>query len=220
MRHLKPCLWALIVGIVFANLPACAAYPERPIHVVVPFGAGSAPDIIARLLADRLSPRLGVPLVVENVPGAGGTMGVNRVAKAAPDGYTLVLSGDAALVFASAGGIEPPYAPLTDLAPVSQVVITPNVLVVGNDVAAKTVDELIAMIRARPGAFNCAHVGAGTSSQRACDLLSKSAGLDLVQVPFTRAHCPTWWPAACRSSLPTSPLRCQWCAKAGSGRWR
>ncbi|MGH8797768.1 MAG: tripartite tricarboxylate transporter substrate-binding protein, partial [Caldimonas sp.] len=95
-----------------------------------------------------------------------------------------------ALVFTGAGTIEPHYSPLTDLAPVSQVVITPNLLVVGNDVAAKSVHELIAMIRARPDAFNCAHVGAGTSSQRACDLLSESAGLDLVQVPFTKSPLP------------------------------
>ena len=190
MRQLKTCLWALIVGVVFANVPAYAAYPDRPIRIVVPFGAGSAPDIVARLLADHLSPRLGVALVVENTPGAGGTIGVNRVAKAAPDGYTLVLSGDAALVFPGAGAVAPPYAPLTDLAPVSQLVITPNVLVVSNSVAAKSVDELIAMVRARPGAFNCAHLGTGTSSQRACDLLSESAGLDLVQVPFTKSPLP------------------------------
>lgn len=181
----NPGLWGLIMGITITSLPARAAYPERPIHVVVPFAAGSAVDLIARLLVERLSPRLGVPLVVDNLPGAGGTMGVSRVAKAAPDGYTLVLSGDAALVFA--GADKPPYAPLTDLAPISQVAIAPNVLVVGNDVAARTLDELVALVRAHPGAFNCAHVGTGTSSQRGCDLLSKNAALDFVQIPFTRS---------------------------------
>ena len=181
---------SLLMGIAVAIPCAQAAYPDRPIHVIVPFAAGSAPDVVARLFADRLSPRLGVPMVVDNVPGAGGTMGVDRVAKAAPDGYTLVLSGDAALVLAGANPVQPPYAPLKDLVPISQLVITPNVLLVNKEMRARTLGELLALVRTRPGAFNCAHLGAGTSSQRACDLLAQAVGSELVQVPYNHSPFP------------------------------
>ena len=190
MSHFTRRIASLLMGIAVAVPSAHAAYPDRPIHVIVPFAAGSAPDVLARLLADRLAPRLGVPMVVENKPGAGGTMGVDRVAKAAPDGYALVLSGDAALVLTGANPVQPPYAPLKDLAPISQVAITPNVLVVGQQIQARTVGELLALVRNRPGAFSCAHVGAGTSSQRACDLLAGAVGPGLVQVPYSQSPLP------------------------------
>jgi tripartite-type tricarboxylate transporter receptor subunit TctC len=123
-------------------------------------------------------------VVVENVPGAGGTIGVDRAAKAAPDGYTLLMSGDAALVLTGgAFGVKPPYETLRDLAPIAQLIITPNVLVVANDVPARNVQELVALVRSQPGKFSYASGGIGFSQHRAGELMNSMAGLDMVHVP-------------------------------------
>jgi tripartite-type tricarboxylate transporter receptor subunit TctC len=160
------------------------AYPSKPIRLVVPFAAGTAPDVLARLLAPALTESMAANVVVENVPGAGGTIGVDRVAKAAPDGYTLLLSGDAALVLTGgAFGVKPPYETLRDLAPIAQLVITPNVLVVANDVPARSVQELVALVRSQPGKFSYSSGGIGFSTHRAGELLNSMAGLDMVHVP-------------------------------------
>ena len=123
-------------------------------------------------------------VVVENVPGAGGTIGVDRVAKSAPDGYTLLLSGDAALVLTGgAFSVNPPYVTLRDLAPIAQLIITPNVLVVANDVPARNVAELVALVRSQPGKFSYSSSGIGLSQHRAGELMNSMAGLDMVHVP-------------------------------------
>lgn len=161
-----------------------AAYPSKPIRLIVPFAAGTAPDVLARLLAPALTESMSASVVVENVPGAGGTIGVDRVARSAPDGYTLVLSGDAALVLTGgAFGVKPPYDTLRDLAPVAQLVITPNVLVVANDVPARSVQELVALVRSQPGRFSYSSGGIGLSQHRAGELMNSMAGLDMVHVP-------------------------------------
>ena len=167
-----------------------AAWPARPIHLVVPFAAGTAPDLIARLLADSFAESLTVPVLVDNVPGAGGTLGVDRVAKAAGDGYTLVLSGDAALVVGGSFGVTPPYDPKTDLVPVSQVATTPNIVVVNNELPVKTLQEFVTLARSQPGRFSYASAGNGTSSHRGGELLNALAGLDLVHVPSSGSPMP------------------------------
>jgi tripartite-type tricarboxylate transporter receptor subunit TctC len=173
-----------VPGLALAQAQAPAAYPTKPIRLVVPFAAGTAPDVLARLLAPALSESLWTNVVVENVPGAGGTIGVDRVAKSAPDGYTLLLSGDAALVLTGgAYGVKPPYETLRDLAPIAQLVITPNVLVVANDVPARSVQELIALVRSQPGKFSYGSGGIGFSQHRAGELMNSMAGLDMVHVP-------------------------------------
>jgi tripartite-type tricarboxylate transporter receptor subunit TctC len=160
------------------------AYPGKPIRIVVPFPPGSAPDILARLLGTAFTESMSTSVLVENVPGAGGTIGVDRVAKAAPDGYTLGVSGDAALVLTGgAFGIKPPYETLRDLVPIAQLVITPNVLVVANDVPARNVQELVALVRGQPGKFSYGSAGIGLSQHRAGELMSSMAGLDMVHVP-------------------------------------
>jgi len=167
-----------------APSPGPAAYPSKPIRLVVPFAAGTAPDVLARLVAPALSESMSANVVVENVPGAGGTIGVDRVAKAAPDGYTLLLSGDAALVLTGgAYGVKPPYETLRDLAPIAQLIITPNVLVVPNDVPARNVQELVALVRSQPGKFSYGSGGIGFSQHRAGELMNSMAGLDMVHVP-------------------------------------
>jgi tripartite-type tricarboxylate transporter receptor subunit TctC len=173
-----------VPGLALAQAQAPAAYPTKPIRLVVPFAAGTAPDALARLLAPALSESLSTSVVVENVPGAGGTIGVDRVAKSAPDGYTLLLSGDAALVLTGgAYGVKPPYETLRDLAPIAQLVITPNVLVVANDVPARSVQELMALVRSQPGKFSYGSGGIGFSQHRAGELMNSMAGLDMVHVP-------------------------------------
>ncbi len=169
-------------GLALAQAPA--AYPTKPVRLVVPFAAGTAPDVLARLLAPALTESLSTNVVVENVPGAGGTIGVDRVAKSAPDGHTLVLSGDAALVLTGgAYGVKPPYEALRDLAPIAQLVVTPNVLVVANDVPARSVQELLALVRSQPGKFSYGSGGIGFSQHRAGELMNSMAGLDMVHVP-------------------------------------
>lgn len=173
-----------VPGLAPAQAPAPVAYPVKPIRLVVPFPAGTAPDVLARLLAPALNESMAANFVVENVPGAGGTIGVDRVAKSAPDGYTLLLSGDAALVLTGgAFGINPPYATLRDLAPIAQLVVTPNVLVVPQDVPARNVQELVALVRSRPGKFSYSSAGIGLSQHRAGELMNSMAGLDMVHVP-------------------------------------
>jgi tripartite-type tricarboxylate transporter receptor subunit TctC len=163
---------------------AQTAYPSKPIRLVVPFVAGSAPDTLARLLAPALGESMSTNVVVENVAGAGGTIGVDRVAKAAPDGYTLLVSGDAALVLTGGSyGVKPPYETLRDLVPIAQLAITPNVLVVANEVPARNVQELVALVRSQPGRFSYASTGIGVSQHRAGELMNSMAGLDMVHVP-------------------------------------
>ncbi len=176
----------MTAALALAAIPAwaLAAYPERPVQLVVPFAAGSAVDVLGRLLAEHMAPVLGVPVVVQNVPGAAGNIGVAQVAKATPDGYTLVLSGDAAIVVNPAIYDKLPYEPLRDLAPVSQITVTPNILVVGNQVPARSVAELVALAKAQPGKLSFASPGAGTSGHRAGELLRSGAGIDIVHVPY------------------------------------
>lgn len=176
--------WTLLAGASTAWAQAPAAYPSKPIRLVVPFPAGTAPDVLARLLVPALNESMSANVVVENVPGAGGTIGVDRVAKAAPDGYTLLMSGDAALVLTGgAYGVNPSYVTLRDLAPVAQLIITPNVLVVANDVPARSVQDLVALVRSQPGKFSYSSSGIGLSQHRAGELLNSMAGLDMVHVP-------------------------------------
>jgi tripartite-type tricarboxylate transporter receptor subunit TctC len=188
MPHLIRLLCILFASHVsaFAQTP----WPVRSIQIVVPFAAGSAPDLIGRLLAEKISKSLKTSVIVENVPGAGGTIGVDRVVRAAPDGYTLVLSGDAAIVLGAKYGLKPPYDAIRDLAPVFQVVITPNILVVSNDLPVKSLEEFVALARSQPDKFSYASVGNGTSSHRGGEMLNALAGLNMVHVPYTGSPLP------------------------------
>ncbi|CAN5632051.1 tripartite tricarboxylate transporter substrate binding protein BugE [soil metagenome] len=169
---------------------AAAAFPDRPIQIVVPFAAGSPPDVLARMLAEGWKRSGFAEAVVVNQPGAGGSIAVTQVAKAAPDGYTVAIAGDAALLVNPALYPEQGISPLTDLAPVSQLIITPTVLVVGKDVPARTVAELVTLARAQPGRLSFASAGAGTSSRRNGELLKQVARLDLLHVPYKASALP------------------------------
>ena len=163
---------------------ARAAWPERPVTLVVASPAGGPVDAVARLVGPGMAASLGQPVVVQNVPGAAGVVGVERLVRSPPDGHTLALSGDAAVVVRTSMEPRPPYDPRRDLAPVSLLAAAPNLLVVAGDFPAPDVQGLVALARARPGALGFAHTGPGTSQHIAGELLRQMAGIDIVGVSY------------------------------------
>ncbi|WP_428672043.1 Bug family tripartite tricarboxylate transporter substrate binding protein [Reyranella sp.] len=176
--------WLLMSAAVLARPAAAADWPQRSVTFVVPFGAGSSPDVIGRLLAERLSAIWGQPVIVQNVPGAAATIGVDRIAKGPADGYTVGLTGDAAMVVRVSMEPPPPYNPLTDIAPITLLVRTRNILVVHPAVPATTLPELIALARAEPGKLSYAHSGAGFSTHLGMEMLKQAAKIDITGVPY------------------------------------
>jgi len=178
---------ALTAGLVaLACAPAKAVYPERPIIMIVPFAAGGPADIIARILATTMSKSLGQNVIVDNRAGAGGNLGIAMVARANPDGYTLLLTSTAIAVnpglFANL-----PYDPIKDFAPISELVSAPNVLVVRPDSGINSIADLVAQAKANPQKFNYSSPGAGTKSHLTGELLKLRAGIQMVHVPFRGA---------------------------------
>ena len=166
-------------------LPSFAqAWPTRPIKLVVPFPAGSSPDIIGRLVAEPLARSLGQPIVVDNRPGAGGNLGTGVVAKAEPDGYTWLFTIQGPLVTAPLLSKGLSYDPAKELAPVSLVATSPNVLVVDPALGANTVADFVRIAKQRKGQLNYGSVGNGSASHLAMELFKSRAGLDLVHVPY------------------------------------
>jgi tripartite-type tricarboxylate transporter receptor subunit TctC len=167
------------------GLPSFAqAWPTRPIKLVVPFPAGSSPDIIGRLVAEPLARSLGQPIVVDNRPGAGGNLGTGVVAKAEPDGYTWLFTIQGPLVTAPLLSKGLSYDPAKELAPVSLVATSPNVLVVDPALGANTVADFVRIAKQRKGQLNYGSVGNGSASHLAMELFKSRAGLDLVHVPY------------------------------------
>jgi tripartite-type tricarboxylate transporter receptor subunit TctC len=172
------------VGLPFATRFACAqAYPSRPVRLLVGFGAGGAPDILARLMAQWLSDRLGQPFVVENRVGGSSSIATEGVAGAAPDGYTLLLASLANAVNATLYD-KLNYNFIRDIAPVSGISRDPNVMVVVPSFPAKTVPEFIAYAKANPGKINMASPGVGTSPHMAGELFKFMTGTDMAHVAY------------------------------------
>ncbi len=163
---------------------AQASYPQKPVRIVTIGAAGSPTDIAARLIGDKLSAAWGKPVIVEAVVGAGGNLGAAHVAKAAPDGYTLLMTGDAAIVTNLHLYKKLPFDPVKDLVPISQIGFTPNILAVPNDLPAKTVQELANLARTQPGKLTYAHGGNGFSQHLAGELFNVRAGVKVQAVPF------------------------------------
>jgi tripartite-type tricarboxylate transporter receptor subunit TctC len=183
MKQISNLVLALCVLSIGASAAAQAIYPDKSIHMVVGFPAGSQPDIVARLLSQQLATALDKPVVVENITGAAGNIAAERIAKAAPDGYTSGLLSQTHMV------VNPilyklPFDPLKDFAPISQVSVSPNVLVVHNAVPAKTVAELVALGKAQPGGLTFASAGSGTGTHMAAELFMSTTGLDIRHVPY------------------------------------
>jgi len=159
-----------------------AGYPGRPIRVVVPFTPGGQPDIVARLIAPKLTESLRQPVIVDNRPGAGGMIGSRIVAGASPDGHTL-LSISAAHVVTPAVRANLGYDPVKDFAGITMTINAAYLLVVPPSVEARTVKDLIALARARPGQLNFSSAGTGSSTHFAAEMFKQSAGIDVVHVP-------------------------------------
>jgi len=159
------------------------AYPTRPVRMIVPLAAGGPTDVFARLIAQKLSDSTGKQFYVENIPGAGGNIGIGRAAQAAPDGYTI-------LVVASSYVVNPslystiPYDPYKDFDPITIAVANVVALSVNPSLPARTVDELIALIKAGPGKYGYASAGVGQASHLVGETFRLTLGLDLVHVPF------------------------------------
>jgi len=158
-------------------------WPSRPVHVVVPYPAGGPNDIIVRMVGKRLGETLGEPIVVENRPGAGGNIGTYSVAKSAPDGYTLVSVGPGALIINPLLG-KVPYDTMRDFAPVTIMAVAPNALVAHPSFPAKSVKDLIALAKRKPGAINYASGGTGSTPHLAAALFAVMAGVQLTHVPY------------------------------------
>jgi len=160
------------------------SWPSRAIHMIVPFPAGSSPDLIARVLSEKLAPALGQPVVVENRPGAGGNLGTALVARAAPDGYTIGLSIPGPLAVNTLLYKKMQYDPFKDLAPVSLVGASPNVLVVDPRLNVNSVREFVTLAKSQPGKLSYGSVGNGSASHLTMELFKEAAGIDLVHVPY------------------------------------
>ena len=159
-------------------------YPNRPIRLIVPYPAGGPTDFVGRTVAQKLSQLLGQQVVVDNRPGAGTVIGSELVARAAPDGYTLLFGTGGGTFLAPLMLPKVPYDPHRDFEPVAMLVMSPQVLVVHPSVAANTVSELIALAKAKPGVLNFASVGTGTSPHLGGELFSSLTGTKIVHVPY------------------------------------
>ena len=166
-----------------SRLASAQAYPTRPVHMIVPLTAGSAADIFARRLALPMGENWSQPVVVENRPGAGTTLGADMVAKAAPDGHTLLVNS-AAFAVTAAIYQKLSYDPLKDFAPVSQVATAPIVVVVAPSLGAKSVKDLVDLAKGQPGRINFGSSGVGSSTHFAGEQFKLAAGLNVVHVPY------------------------------------
>jgi tripartite-type tricarboxylate transporter receptor subunit TctC len=166
------------------NTARAADWPDRPVHLIVPFPAGSSSDIVARLVAQRLGERLHQMLVVENRPGASGNLGTEAVAHAAPDGYTFGLANTSTLALSPSLMAKPTYDPVEDFAPISMIGASPGVLAAYPALSAHNVQELITLAKAKPGALSFAEAGPATLANLAGVLFAKMANIQLTPVAY------------------------------------
>jgi len=173
--------WAALAAPATAQAPD---YPTRPVRMVVPFAAAGTADIVARLVASCMAPFLGQPVVVENRGGAGGTIGTDAVAKSAPDGYTIALHTVSSAVLNGFLYKNLPYDIRRDFAAVSQVGLAPNVLAIRAEIPARTVQDFIALLRAKPGGYSYGSSGPGTILHLSSALFTRMAGVEATHVPY------------------------------------
>jgi tripartite-type tricarboxylate transporter receptor subunit TctC len=173
------------VAVLLAAAPAVAQdWPSKTVKIMVPFGPGSTPDVVARLVADKLQQRLGQNFIIENKPGASGNIGTDAVAKAEPDGYTLGVSIGGPLAINTLLFGKLPYDPAKDIAPVTQLVTQPSILAVNASLGVNTVEELIALLKKEPGKFNFGSIGNGSLSHLAMEAIAQASGTQIVHVPY------------------------------------
>ena len=174
----------LLLAAALATHSVAQTYPTKAIRMIVPFPPGGPNDILGRVMAQRLSEQLGQQVVIDNRGGAGGLIGAEIAARAAPDGYTLIFAGTATLAINPGLHKKLPYDPLKDFAAVSLVGTAPSMLVVHPSLPVKTVKDLIALARAKPGQLNFASAGVGTPPHLAGELFKSMAGVDMTHVPY------------------------------------
>jgi tripartite-type tricarboxylate transporter receptor subunit TctC len=163
---------------------AAQAWPAKPIRLMVPFPPGGSTDIVARIVAQKLSERLGQSIVIENRGGAGGTIGTALIAKSAPDGYNLAVASTSTHVVAPGVYAKLEYDPVKDFAPVGLMAISPYLLVVNPAVPAKSVQELVALAKKQPGKLNYASAGVGSTTQLAMEMLKAASGTYMLHIPY------------------------------------
>ena len=187
LNALRTLLGSVAMCALAAGAAAAAEYPTKPVRIIAPYPPGSGTDIMARMVAQKLTDGWGQQVIVDNRAGAGGGIGTNLGAKATPDGYTLTMA------VSSAFGINPtlysklPYDPLRDFAPISNLGLTPQVLVAGLTAEFKSVKEFVAAAKARPGNINYASVGTGSTQHLTMEMFRSTAGITLNHVPFKSA---------------------------------
>jgi tripartite-type tricarboxylate transporter receptor subunit TctC len=187
MNNLQRFLTLIAVALSCAALPALAEYPDKPVKIIVPYPPAGTTDILARLIAQRLSERMKQPFVIENRPGAGGAIGSVAVAKSPADGYTLLMATVNSHGINSALFKNLPYDAVKDFAPITIVGSTPNVLMVNPAVPAKTLAELLALARAKPGSLNFGSTSQGGSPHMSGELLKSMTGVDIAHIPYKGA---------------------------------
>jgi len=160
------------------------AWPARPVHIVIPYAAGSSPDVFARIVADKISPKLGQPVVVENKPGGGGNNATGSVAKSPGDGYTFLVSTNGPLVYNTVINTKLPYDPFTELRPVVLGGAQANICAVRSDSGINSLGDLVKAMKANPGKFNFASTGLGSLSQLGVELLKARTNTYAVHIPY------------------------------------
>jgi tripartite-type tricarboxylate transporter receptor subunit TctC len=170
-----------------AGMASAADYPSRPITMVVPFAAGGSTDLVARIIAEKMTEDLGQTVIVENKAGAGGNIGAAAVATSDPDGYTILMGTIATHALNPAIMKDMPYDPVKSFAPISLLVLVPNVLEVNPELPVKSVQELIALLKSKPGEYSYASSGIGTPLHLSGELFKALAGVDMVHVPYRGA---------------------------------
>lgn len=174
---------SLIAGLL-ATAQAYAAFPERPVTLVVPFAAGGSTDVVARVIAEKMSEDLGQQVIVQNVAGAGGSLGAGNVAREEPDGYTILMGTVATHALNPLILKNKPYDAEADFTPVSLLVLVPNVLVVNPELPAKSVEELLALLKAEPDKWSYASSGNGTPLHLSGELFKSMAGVTMEHIPY------------------------------------
>jgi tripartite-type tricarboxylate transporter receptor subunit TctC len=185
MTDARSLLLAALCVAVIAPAAAQTPWPSRPIRIVVPYGPGSSPDVLVRAFSDKLGQRLGQAVVVDNRPGAGGNTGTDHVAKAAPDGYTFLVSTNGPLVYSTVFNPKLPYDPFKDLAPVTLAGGQPNVCAVSNDMNVSDVKGWVAAMKANPGKYNFASTGVGSMSHLSVEILKLETNSHAVHLPYS-----------------------------------
>ena len=183
-RNLLRTVCAATLGLLLAGWTQAQSYPNKPVRLIVPFPAGGATDLFARTVSQKLGEKLGVALIVENRPGAGGTLGADLAAKASPDGYTLLLSTSSTHSIGPNLNPRMPYDAVRDFTPIAHLGNAPSIMLVPNNSPAKTVKEWIEYAKKNPGRLNYASSGNGTIVQLSAELFKAQADVFVVHIPY------------------------------------